>query len=71
MEKCNLNFQLAVYKRNKTRMLAIAFHYVERDRNERTHCFSLVSIVSTLLHGRSPFVPLTCMIDILGLSAVC
>lgn len=71
MEKCNLNFQPAVSKRNKTRMLAIAFHYVERDRIEQTNCFSLVSIVSTLLHSRSPFVPLTCMIDILGLSAVC
>ena len=71
MEKCNLNFQPAVCKRNKTRILAIAFHYVERDRIEQTHCFSLVSIVSTLLHSRSPFVPLTCMIDILGLSAVC
>lgn len=71
MEKCNLNFQPAVSKRNKTRMLAIAFHFVERDRNERTHCFSLVFKVSTLLHGCSPFVPLTCVTDILALSAVC
>ena len=72
MEKCNLNFQPAVSKRNETRILAIAFHFVERDRSERTRCFSLVSKVSTLLHGRSSFVPLTCLIGILeGLSAVC